>query len=163
MSAIHLRPATPQDQVLLGRFGADLMRGHHRADPARFLLTQHPEDGYGRFLISQLGDPDTFLLVAESEGEVVGYVYASIEGTSWRDLRGPCGFIHDVYVAESARGNGTGGALLRAAIEWIHARGRKQVVLWTKTGNEAAHHLFTKTGFRKTMLEMTLDGDPPQS
>jgi RimJ/RimL family protein N-acetyltransferase len=35
-----------------------------------------------------------------------------------------------------------------------------QVVLWSKSGNEAAQHLFAKLGFRRTMLEMTLDGEP---
>jgi len=39
-----------------------------------------------------------------------------------RDLRGPCVFIHDVYVHESARRQGIGQKLLRAAIEWAHSR-----------------------------------------
>lgn len=158
MSSIQLRRARPGDQTTLGRYGADLMRRHHDADPQRFILTKYPEEGYGRFLVSEIDDPDCLVMVAQTE-EVIGYVFASIEGTSWRDLRGPCGFIHDVYVDERARNQGAGGALLRAAIEWIHSRGMTQVVLWTKTGNEAAQHLFEKMGFRRTMLEMTLDGD----
>jgi ribosomal protein S18 acetylase RimI-like enzyme len=134
------------------------MRRHHEADPRRFLMTEHPEAGYGRFLVSQIEDHDCLVLVAETD-QVVGYVFASIEGTSWRDLRGPCGFVHDVYVEPSGRNQGVGAMLLRAAVEWIHSRGRSQVVLWTKTGNEAAQRLFTRVGFRKTMTEMTLDGD----
>jgi ribosomal protein S18 acetylase RimI-like enzyme len=155
---IHIRPASKADEVALGRYGAALMRQHHASDPRRFIQTDRPEEGYGRFLVSQVGNPNYLVLVAERADEIVGYVFAGIEGTSWRDLRGPCGFIHDVYVDESARREGTGQSLLRAAIEWVHSRGMTQVVLWSKSGNDSAQHLFAKLGFRDTMVEMTLDG-----
>src|SRR5262249_17701182 len=95
--------------------------------------------------------------VAESEGQVVGYVYADIEGMSWKDLRGPCGYVHDLYVDAGARRQGAGRTLMHAAIEWIRSKGRTQIVLLTKTRNEDAQRLFTALGFRPTMLEMTLD------
>ena len=154
---IQLRPAAPSDEAALGRYGAALMRQHHASDPRRFILTEHPEAGYGRFLVSQLADPDCLVMVAERSNEVVGYVFADIERTSWRDLRGPCGFIHDVFVDASARREGAGRELVRAAIAWIHARGMSQVVLWSKSGNESAQRLFASLGFRSTMIEMTLD------
>jgi len=143
--------------------GAALMRQHHASDPRRFIQTDRPEEGYGRFLVSQLANPDMAVLVAEGEREILGYVFAGLEPTSWRDLRGPCGFIHDVYVDEPARRQGTGQALLREAIAWAHARGRTQVVLWSKSGNESAQRLFTKLGFRDTMIEMTLDEESSES
>jgi ribosomal protein S18 acetylase RimI-like enzyme len=99
-------------------------------------------------------------MVAELEGRVVGYVYADVEGTSWMDLRGPAGVIHDIYVDESARTQGAGRALMRAAIEWIRSKGRNQIVLLTKTKNEHAQALFKNIGFRPSMIEMTLDLDP---
>jgi GNAT superfamily N-acetyltransferase len=157
---ITIRPAVESDAPALGPMGASLMRQHHASDPRRFILTQNPEAGYGRFLVSQLGDPDTLVLVAEGADGVVGYVFADVEGTSWRDLRGPCGFIHDVFVRESARGQGAGKLLLRAAIDWVRSKGRSQVVLWSKTGNESAQRLFASVGFRETMVEMTLDQEP---
>lgn len=157
--SVRIRPATASDRVALGRYGAALMRQHHDSDPRRFILTQHPEEGYGRFLVSQLENPDCLVRVAERSGDVVGYVFASIESTSWRDLRGPGGFIHDVYVDDRARRTGTGEALLREAVAWIRSRGMTQVVLWTKSGNDSARRLFAKMGFRETMHEMTLDGD----
>jgi ribosomal protein S18 acetylase RimI-like enzyme len=154
---ITVRAATPADQEALGRMGGALMRQHHTADAARFLQVEHPEAGYGRYLVSQIANRESCVLVAEQSGAVVGYVYADVEGTSWRDLRGPCGFVHDVYVEESARRQGAGRALLRGAIEWIHAQGRTQVVLLTKTKNDHAQALFASLGFRRTMVEMTLD------
>ena len=157
---ITIRPATASDEPALGRFGGALMRQHHDADPQRFIQVDRPEAGYGRFLVSRLTDSESVVLVAERSGEVVGYVFAALEGTSWMDLRGPCGFVHDIYVDEAARGEGAGRELLRAAVAWIHSNGRTQVVLWTKTKNEHAKNLFRTLGFRYTMTEMTLDGEP---
>ena len=154
-----VRPARASDEVPLGTYGAALMRQHHDADPRRFLIVDHPEAGYGRFLVSMLADPDCFVWVAESSSEVVGYVFAEIGDTSWKDLRGPGGFIHDIYVGERARGQGMGAELLRAALSWIASKGMTQTVLFSKTGNASAQHLFAKMGFRQTMVEMTRDTD----
>lgn len=154
---IRIRPAKASDQEALGRFGAALMRQHHAADPRRFILAEQPERGYGRFLVSELEDPGSLVLVAEHEDEVVGYVYAGLEPMSWMDLRGPCGYIHDVYVDERARRQGAARELVRAAIEWSRARGRSQVVLSSEWKNHAAQRLFESLGFRPTMVEMTLD------
>jgi ribosomal protein S18 acetylase RimI-like enzyme len=157
---VTVRPATPSDQEALGRFGGALMRQHHADDPRRFIQVDHPEAGYGRFLVSQLAVDTSVVLVAEDDGRVVGYVYADIEGTNWMELRGPCGVVHDVYVDDTARRRGAGRALLSAAIAWMRAHGRGQVVLLTKSRNAHAQQLFTSLGFRPTMIEMTLDQDP---
>jgi ribosomal protein S18 acetylase RimI-like enzyme len=156
---LKIRPATIADRDALGRYGGALMRQHHAADEKRFIEVEHPEAGYGRYLVSTLTDPDSLVLVAEEDGRVIGYLYADIEGTSWKDLRGPCGYVHDVYVDERARRQGAGRALMSAAIEWIRGKGRRQVVLLTKTQNEHAKRLFASLGFRSTMIEMTLDAE----
>lgn len=156
---MQIRTATASDQESLGRYGAALMRQHHADDPRRFIQVDHPEAGYGRFLVSQIANPSSLVMVAEHSGAVVGYIYADVESTNWMELRGPCGVVHDVYVDEAARRLGAGRGLLRAAIAWFRLKGRSQVVLLTKTRNEHAHHLFAELGFRPTMIEMTLDLD----
>src|SRR5262245_36727907 len=153
---ITIRIATESDREILGRFGGALMRQHHTDDPRRFIQVDHPEAGYGRFLVSQLGNPNSLVMVAETADAVVGYIYADVESTNWMELRGPCGVVHDIYVDDRARRLGAGRELLRAGIAWIRAKGRTQVVLLTKTRNEHAHQLFKALGFRSTMIEMTL-------
>jgi len=156
---ITIRPAVAADEQRLGRYGAALMRQHHASDERRFIQVEHPEAGYGRFLVSRIGTNDTQVLVADRDGEVVGYVFVQVEGTDWMMLRGPCAIVEDVYVDEAARGQGAGRALMRAAIDWAATQGRTQVVLMTKTRNEHAQALFANLGFRSTMVEMTLDRD----
>jgi GNAT superfamily N-acetyltransferase len=152
-----IRPAVSTDKDVLGRFGGALMRQHHAEDPRRFIQVENPEEGYGRFLVSRITDPDSLVLVAEDQGVIIGYIYADVESTSWMDLRGPCGLVHDIYVDPAARRAGAGRALLQAAVAWIRTKGETQVVLFTKTGNAHAHQLFKSAGFRPTMIEMTLD------
>jgi ribosomal protein S18 acetylase RimI-like enzyme len=151
-----IRLATPADLPALGRLGALLMRAHYEFDPQRFMSAgTDAADGYAWFLGRQLKDSNVVVYVAEQESEVVGYVYAGIEPTSWKELRDECGFIHDVVVDERGRRSGTATALIDTAVEWLRERGMARVMLWTAEKNAGAQQLFSKLGFRRTMIEMT--------
>jgi len=133
------------------------VRTHHDLDPRRFIPTGPETDGaYGAWLGSQLDRRDTFVLVAEQDGQVVGYVYGGLEGTDYMALRGPAGAVYDIVVDPAHRRGGMGRALLHAALAELRARGAPQVVLSTAEGNVAAQRLFRSAGFRPTMREMTL-------
>lgn len=154
--AVTVRAAQRKDLEALGRLGAMLMRTHYAFDPHRFLEAgEHAENGYAQFLGSILDDPDGRVIVAEEEGAVVGYAYAALEPLSWKELRGPAGFVHDVGVDENARRRGVAAILMQASLEWLRERGAPRVVLWTAAQNAAAHELFRGMGFRDTMIEMT--------
>jgi ribosomal protein S18 acetylase RimI-like enzyme len=160
---IGLRLASRADLPTLGRLGALLVSTHHRFDPKRFMSPgPGSERGYARFLGTQLDDPEAVVLVAESDGEVVGYAYATIEGPDYNALRGPAGVLHDLVVDPDHRGAGIGRRLLDEALLALAARGAPRVVLSAAEGNAAAQRLFTGAGFRRTMVEMTreLNDDP---
>jgi ribosomal protein S18 acetylase RimI-like enzyme len=153
---VTIRLATPADLPALGRLGALLMRTHYDFDPQRFMSAgTDAAEGYAWFLGRQLKDNDVVIYVAEQDGEVVGYVYAGIEPISWKELRDECGFIHDVVVDERGRRSGMATALIDKAIEWLRERGMPRVMLWTAEKNNGAQQLFSKLGFRRTMIEMT--------
>ena len=153
-----IRKAEPRDAPTLGRLGAMLMQTHFAFDQKRFLEPHHgAERGYASFLSNLLDSDDDIVLVAEEHGAVIGYVYAALEPLSWKELRGPAGFIHDVAVSEEARKSGVATLLMDAAIGWLRERGAPRVILWTAAPNTAAHALFRRLGFRDTMVEMTLE------
>ena len=157
MSVVIRRAARP-DVAALGGLGGHLMRAHHAFDPQRFLPPgDDPEGGYAWFMETQLDESDVVVFVAEAEGTVVGYVFAGLEPQSWKELRGPAGYIHDIVVRESARRVGVARQLLAAAIDWLREHGAPRVMLWTAVQNEAAQRLFDRAGFRRTMIEMTLE------
>jgi ribosomal protein S18 acetylase RimI-like enzyme len=151
-----IRRATRADLPALGRLGALLMRTHYGFDPDRFMAPgSDPESGYTRFLATQLAEGDVVVLVAERANEVIGYVYAGLEPQSWKELREPAGFIHDVAVLEHDRRTGVARALVEAALEWLRERGAPRALLCTAEQNHAAQQLFDLMGFRRTMIEMT--------
>ncbi len=153
---VLIRPAEDRDVEAIGRLGAALVRQHHAYDPERFMAPRpDAAAGYGRFLQTQIGAEDAVVLVADRAGDVIGYVYARLEPLSWMELRGPAGFVHDVVVAEHARGTGLGTRLLEAAAAWLEERGAPRIMLWTAERNPAARRLFERLGFRPTMVEMT--------
>src|SRR5688500_18806372 len=153
-----IRPATRADLPALGRLGAVLMHTHYAFDPQRFLPPgDDPSGGYAWFLETQLDRPDAAVFVAERDSAVVGYVYAGLEPLSWKELRGPAGFIHDIVVDDTARRSGLARQLLQAAVDWLRGHGAPRVMLWTASQNETAQILFDSIGFRRTMIEMTLE------
>jgi ribosomal protein S18 acetylase RimI-like enzyme len=157
-----IRPATPADLPAVGRLGALLVRTHYDFDPLRFIpATPQTEQGYAAFLATQLHAADAIVLVAEREGEVLGYTYAGVEGMDYMMLRGPAGALYDIVVDPAHRGGGVGRMLLDATLAALQARGAPRVVLSTAERNESAQRLFARAGFRRTMIEMTreLDGD----
>lgn len=152
-----IRHATADDLPALGRLGAYLLRTHYGFDPQRFMPPgSNPEEAYAQFLGRELQSDTVVVLVAERDGLVIGYLYAGIEPQSWKELRERAGFIHDVVVAETGRRMGIAAALIDTALQWMRSRGVRQALLWTATQNEAAQKLFSRLGFRPTMIEMTM-------
>lgn len=155
-----VRRATRADLPSLGRLGALLVAAHHELDPRRFIApTPETPAGYAGFLGAQLERPNVAVLVAEADGEVIGYAYAAVEGHDYMALRGPAGVLHDIIVDPAHRGRGAGRQLLDAALAFLGSRGAPRVVLSTAVANEAAQRLFASIGFRRTMIEMTREMD----
>jgi ribosomal protein S18 acetylase RimI-like enzyme len=153
---IHIRPAIPTDVSTIGRLGALLVREHHDFDPQRFIpATPRTEDQYGGYLGTQLKEPNIVILVAEQNGEVIGYTYSGIEGTDYMSLRGPAGVMYDIVVDPDHRQQGVGRLLVDATLEALKRKGAPRVVLSTAEKNGAAQRLFDRAGFRRTMIEMT--------
>jgi ribosomal protein S18 acetylase RimI-like enzyme len=153
---VTVRPATRADIPALGRLGALLVRAHHEFDPERFIAASpRTEQGYGSFLGSQLEERDVIILVADQDGDVVGYAYAGVEGFDYMNLRGPAGVLHDIVTDPAHRRKGIGRMLLDASLVALKERGAPRVVLSTAERNESAQRLFARAGFRRTMIEMT--------
>jgi ribosomal protein S18 acetylase RimI-like enzyme len=159
-----VRRATPADLPRIGRLGALLVEEHYDFDPRRFLAARPGTPaGYASFMSTQLEEPDKAVLVADDNGDVVGYAYAAIEGYDYMALRGPAGVLHDIIVDPEHRGRGIGRLLLDAALGFFRSRGVPRVVLSTAEQNETAQRLFASMGFRRTMVEMTYELDDPAS
>lgn len=153
-----VRPARPDDLPAVSRLAAELVRYHHRVDPARFFLPERVEEGYERWLRAELANPQAVVLVAEETDEICGYAYGRLEPRDWNALLDAHGGLHDVFVAPPARRRGVARALVEGMVAALSALGAPRVVLTTMPQNAAGRALFVALGFRETMIEMTREG-----
>jgi ribosomal protein S18 acetylase RimI-like enzyme len=155
-SSLIVRTARPDDEKALGRLGAMLVAEHHEFDPRRFIAPiPNLAERYGQFLVSQIERERMLVLVAEREGDVVGYAYAGMEGNDYMALRGPAGVLYDLVVDPAHRRQGIGTALMEAALGRLRELGAPRVLLFTADRNHGAQAMFDRAGFRRTMIEMT--------
>ncbi len=162
---VTVRPARAEDVPVIGRLGANLVEEHFEFDSERFLRPR-PDmpELYGQFLQSQMERDDRFVLVAERDGDVVGYAFGGMEGSDYMALRGPAGALYDLVVAPDHRRQGIGMKLMNAALAALTKLGAPRVVLFTAEKNAPAQRLFERSGFRRTMVEMTREiADEPAS
>ena len=153
--------AVAADVPVIARFAGDLYTLHHGWDPARFwdLGTDTPagQRGRERFFGSLLHDTTAVLMVAESAGATVGYLFAGFESHDYENLLEEAIWVHDLYVSPEARGSGAADLLMEAALARGRAAGAPLLVLTVAEANDRARAFFTRHGARVTMREMAVD------
>lgn len=99
-----------------------------------------------------LQKPDTFLVVAEADGKVVGMA-VGMQGRT-QDGAGPPieGLCHVsmIFVAPQYWGTGIGGKLVDATLDEARSREYGRVQLWTQNDNPRAQRLYEGRGFTHT-------------
>ncbi len=83
------------------------------------------------------------VFVAEDPGQVVGYI------TTFHDVEAGVGFIPNLAVAASHRGQGLGRRLIEHAIEHFRALGAQYVRIETLEQNEIGQSLYPSLGFEE--------------
>ena len=155
---VTVRPAVAADRAAIGRLGELLVSEHHEFDPRRFIAPiPNLSERYGDFLIGQSKRAEMRVLVAQWEGAVVGYAFGGMEGNDYMALRGPAGVIYDLVVDPDHRRQGIGQVLLAAVLDALAELGAPRALLFTADKNHVAQSLFDKAGFRRTMIEMTVE------
>ncbi|MCH2162016.1 MAG: GNAT family N-acetyltransferase [Phycisphaerales bacterium] len=125
-----------RDQVdeaveLLGRFAAE--SGH----PLHWSVAHSLPDLFRR--------REVILLLARIDGVAVGYALCQRTLVSFRGMEALN--LHDIFVTETARGQGIGQHLLEAARDQAVALGCTRVTLEVAADNLAARKLYGRMGF----------------
>jgi GNAT superfamily N-acetyltransferase len=154
--AALIRQARPGDEQRVAEFAIRLFDQHVEYDPERFSTFANVE-GAARFYMSRFDTPDSAVIVAEVDGEVVGFAYLERDELNYAELLRDGAWLHDIYVNESARAEGIGRDLINAAAETAKRMGAKKLLLTVAAKNAIAQQVFEKAGFRRTMVEMTLN------
>ena len=149
MSDATIRRAGPKDATILAALGRDTFvetfaHLYPPADLAAFLAEAYTPEAFLGFLER----PGHALWLAESGGRALGYAQAGPCALPHRDVTSGCGELKRLYVRADAQGRGIGVALLKTAVKWLEAPGRKiWIGVWS--GNDGAQRLYGRHGFGK--------------
>ncbi|WP_416967060.1 GNAT family N-acetyltransferase [Streptomyces sp. 4F14] len=146
---LRIRPAAPTDAPLLAHLD------HHAWSRLHAVM---PKPAVGAPFFDDRHHPDDYL-VATLADHLVGFIRlapAFIEASAHvRQIQG-------LAVSESARGNGVGRALVRAAIEKARTEGARRITLRVLSHNTPARRLYEGEGFAVEGVlpgEFLLDGE----
>jgi predicted N-acetyltransferase YhbS len=89
-----------------------------------------------------LYDPGLDLAVRAPDGTIAGYALF------WPDLRTGVGLVEPMRVEDEHAGRGIAGALLRAGLDGLAARGCTRLKVAHQPSNTAARRLYLGAGFR---------------
>ncbi len=126
---------------------------------ATFYESDPSDEGLEALMRDVVGAPEDqrFMLVAmDDAGEIVGFAYCIWK---WSSLRGArIVFLDDLFVAESARGQGHADALISRCAEIGRRHGAAKVGWLTAHDNHRAQKVYDRVGgVSEQMLEYELD------
>ncbi len=148
---IAVRTATTDDATAIARVNVASWQAAYRGIVSdRFLRGVSAGARERAWRDGIFGDPSRLTLVAQRDGEVIGYCGLS---TPSRDEDAGPGVaeIAAIYVHPDTWRTGAGGVLMEAALANLRDAGWRVVTLWVFEANERARGFYARYGF-------TLDG-----
>jgi GNAT superfamily N-acetyltransferase len=142
---IEIRKVSAQDTLQL----AELLREIGWFESFKSEPIEVASQRVRRHLEQCLADNSHSILVAKApDGRIVGY--GSVHWLPYLFLQGPEGFVSELFVRESARGQGVGRALLRNIEKEARARGCVRLSLINLRNRESYRRQFyVKTGWEE--------------
>ncbi len=159
-----IRFAGAADVEAIGQLWTALVAYHRALDPD--MPTAMPDGAayYSRSLRSRLDDKHTCVLVAEQDGRVVGYVLGVVVDLlpEMFDYEAG-GFLADIFVEASYRGQGIGLALVEALAAWFQQQGLRHFEWHVAASNTDALAFWRRIGGRDFIIRMRADIAPGDS
>ena len=159
--SVTLRPAVPADADGIAAIFVQSAAHHAQLEPGRYwvpaveaLAARYRDESLASNTLNR-----STTIVAERDGEIVGFVDARLDRSSdptHRDLN----YCHVVELAVDSqhRSRGVGGALLRAAEDWGRAHGAAFAYLEYLVGNVRAGEFYERRmGYRVASLAAIRD------
>lgn len=132
-----IRTAVPDDIPAIHRLICDLADYERARDQVRATPEHLTRALFGPA-------PAVYALVAERQGQVVGFALYFLNFSTWEGTHGI--YLEDLYVRPEHRGGGLGTALLTALAAIAVARGYARVEWWVLDWNEPSIAFYRRLG-----------------
>lgn len=100
-------------------------------------------------MVEFLNDPVWCILLAEADGQVVGFLEASLRDYAEGCDTSPVGYLEGWFVAEPYRRRGVGAALVRAAEAWARSQGCTEMASDAELHNLGSHRAHEALGYEE--------------
>lgn len=147
-----VRKAEPGDIAEIVRHMKILLAEHHKNDP-----THRSPDGFRglqAYIRSAITDDDHLVIVAEHDGQVVGYFLANTEDAPTYLAEKTIGVVADTCVHPDFRRKGAMTAMFEVALQWFKKQGVSRIELSVHERNKSAIAVWKKLGFKTYRLRM---------
>lgn len=153
---ITIRCCSRADLPVARKLVAELHEAVRRYDPS-LPAAESIIDEYFAYLLSRIRDTGgRFLLAADEDGSVVGYVclLGLIPPDEPDEGKERFAFISDLYVVPAYRQKGVGRQLMAEAEGLARALGASQIELNVLVGNRAASGFYRAMGYTERMVRL---------
>lgn len=103
-----------------------------------------------------ISDENSELIVAESEGKIVGSGYATLKESKPYQKYPLYSYLGFMYVDPQSRGLGINSLIIDELKSWSLRRGISELRLDVYDANAAAIRAYEKVGFSKNLVEMAM-------
>lgn len=149
---ISINPYSPTDSESVDQLFLELSRHENKFDAYKSTKLENAQ-GYKKELLETIKNQHGVMLVAKIDDKIVGLVAWFLEEEY--EFDDPYGYISDIIVSESYRGQGIGQQLLDHAISHIKQTVVKRVHIGVLHANTDTKNFYSKNGFSDYSVEMT--------
>ena len=149
---MHIRKATQSDLPALLKFEQGIITAERPMDPT---LKEDPINYYD--LSQYIDATDTEVVVAETNGKLVGSGYGQIRNNEDYFKYPQYGYIGFMFVDEDHRGQAIAKQIIGYLNKWFASRNIEEVRLTVYDKNPGAIKAYEKAGFEKHIVEMRLN------
>ena len=150
-----IRLAQQSDVAGISQMWARMVERHAQLDATTFRPAADGAELYARFIEDRLEDAYARILVAEVDGELVGYISGGIADINSQLFEAQrCGLITELFVCAGQRRQGIGSQLVERLMLWFRACDVSRFEWYTSAQNPAALAFWRAMGGEAYLLRM---------
>jgi ribosomal protein S18 acetylase RimI-like enzyme len=146
---MNIRKANQKDIEKTSELCAELAKFEYGIDPFFKVFSKKAVKNFKSYVKKGINKKDKFILVAETQNQIVGFVYCEIKKRPGMFILKKIGYIVDIFILPKFRKKGTGTILIKNAIKKFKQNKIKFVQINSLTGNKKAIRLYKKIGFKE--------------
>jgi L-amino acid N-acyltransferase YncA len=155
---IEIRDASEEDLRGIVELWEMLVE-QHRTYSDHFALARDGRRKWARYLRQKFAERSTKLIVAEEDGELVGFMMCLLSPQEPIFAEKATGVVSDAFVRKDRRKKGVMKEMLRVALRWFDKNKMKSVEVSVASANLEARAAWGQLGFKPFLVRKRLQLD----